>query len=107
MGWEQRERGGRYYTRSYREGDRVLKEYVGAGPIAEIAAKRDEEERLRREEEGRGWRARCEELEALEEPVEELCEVSDLLARAALIAAGYHQHHRSEWRERREPKQPE
>jgi hypothetical protein len=106
MGWGQRERGGRYYTRSYREGDRVLKEYVGTGPLAEIAAERDAKERRRREEKARAWRARCEDLEALEKPVEELCEASELLGCAALLVAGYHQHH-GEWRKRREPKQPE
>ena len=107
MGWEQRERGGLYYTRSRRVDGRVVREYVGAGPLAEFAALRGAEERRQREEEERAWRAEYEHLEALEKPVEELCELADLLAHAALIAAGYHQHHGGEWRKKREPKTPE
>jgi hypothetical protein len=107
MGWEERKRGGHYYTRSRRVDGQVLKEYIGAGPLAQIAAERDALDRRQREEEASAWRAECERLEALEEPVEELCEVADLLARATLLAAGYHQHHRGEWRKRRGSKTPE
>jgi hypothetical protein len=47
-----------------------------------------------------------ERLEALDEPTEELCEATELLARATLLASGYHQHKRGEWRQRRETKDP-
>jgi hypothetical protein len=99
--WERRERGGLYYTRSREEGGRVVREYVGAGPVAELAAKTDALKRLRHEEEAKAWREERESLEALDRPVEELCETAEILARATLLAAGYHQHHRSEWRKKR------
>jgi hypothetical protein len=41
-------------------------------------------------------------LEALAAPVEELCEASEGIARAVLVASGYHRHNRGEWRKRRE-----
>jgi len=40
-------------------------------------------------------------MEALETPIEELCEATEVLVQAALLAAGYHRHNRGEWRKRR------
>jgi hypothetical protein len=99
--WEKRERGGLYYTRSRKEGGRVIREYIGGGPLGELAAKTDALNRLRREEEAKAWRAERESLEALDHPVEELYEAADVLVQATLLAAGYHQHNRSEWRKKR------
>ena len=82
-------------------GGRVLREYVGTGPLAQLAALTDEEYRLRRQEEASAWREERERMEVLEAPVQELCEAAEVLARAALLAAGYHQHNRGEWRRRR------
>ena len=53
--WEKRQRGGLYYTRSRKVGGRVVREYVGTGPLAGIAALMDEEDRLRRWEAARAW----------------------------------------------------
>lgn len=100
--WERRERGGLYYTRSRKEGGRVVREYVGGGILGELAAQMDAEDRRRREEEAASRREERERLEALSAPVEELCEVAEVIARAALYASGYHQHNRGKWRKRRE-----
>ena len=99
--WEKRERGGLYYTRSRKEGGRVVREYIGTGPLAELAAKTDALKRLRREEEAKAWREERESLKALDQSVEELYEAAEILARATLLAAGYHQHNRGEWRKKR------
>jgi hypothetical protein len=105
--WERRERGGLYYTRSRKEGGRVVREYVGGGILGELAARMDAEERRRRQEEATAWREERKSLEALDAPVEELYRVTEILSRAVFVAAGYRQHNRGEWRMRRGSEGPE
>jgi hypothetical protein len=95
-------RNGRlYYYRHVREGDRVRKVYVGSGELARIAYEQDLVERTiekhRQQEEQEEW----EELEGLASSVEELCEVTEILTRAHLIASGYRRYQRH-WRKRRD-----
>jgi hypothetical protein len=94
VAWEKRERGGRYYTRSRRspEDGRVLREYVGSGALAELAAEADRTKRELAEAEREREKEELERLEALAAPVEELSEAAEILAHAHLIAAGYHRH---------------
>jgi len=54
----------RYYTRSRKVDGWVIREYVGSGPIAEMAAQRDEAEREWRVEEARTWPEEREHLKA-------------------------------------------
>ena len=100
MGWEER-RGRPYYYRARKLGGRVVKEYVGTGRLAELAADLDAEER--RERAVARERARL--AEARDAPafaaLAELGRVLDGLAAAFLIGAGYRRHHRGEWRRRR------
>jgi hypothetical protein len=100
--WERRERGGLYYTRSRKEGGRVVREYVGGGVLGELAARMDAEKRRQREAEKSAQREERERLDALVAPLEELCEAAEVIACAALLASGYHRHNRGEWRKRRE-----
>ena len=100
--WERRERGGLYYTRSRKEGGRVVREYIGGGVLGEIAALEDECERRRREEGVALWKEERQRLEDLMVPLDELCEAAEVLAHAALVVAGYRRHHRGEWRKRRD-----
>jgi hypothetical protein len=102
MAWEKRERGGLYYTRSRKVDGRVVREYVGAGVLGELAALMDAEDRQRREEEMAAWREEQERLEGLAGLVEELCEDVETIARSALLAAGFRRHKRGEWRRRRD-----
>ena len=99
--WERRERGGLYYTRSRKVNGRVVREYVGGGMLGQLAARIDAQERRRREEERASRRDERERIEALEAPVAELCEAAEILARATLVAGGYRQHNRGEWRKQR------
>jgi hypothetical protein len=100
MGWEWRRRGGRYYTRSKKVNGRVVREYVGRGPVAELATLADAERRALREARAAAWRRQKEELAALDDRVQALCDLADLVVTAALLAAGYHRPKR-EWRKRR------
>lgn len=100
MAWE---RG--YYYRVRRENGRVVREYVGHGWHAEIIAQLDELERENASYEKqvaadalRKEKARSDKLDI---NIDALDELADFVARAALIAAGYHQHKRGEWRKRR------
>ena len=100
--WEQRERGGPYYSRSRKEGGRVIREYVGGGMLGELAAWVDAQERRRREQKEARLREERERLDALSARVEEVCDAAEVITRDALLASGYHQHNRGEWRKRRE-----
>jgi hypothetical protein len=98
MGWER----GRYYTRSRKVNGRVVREYVGAGRVAELAAQLDALDRDQREDERDARRAARAEFDALADKLSDLNERCDLITRAALIAAGFHQHKRGEWRKQRD-----
>jgi hypothetical protein len=100
--WERRKRGGLYYTRTRKVNGKVVREYVGGGVLGELAAHMDAEERRLREEEKASRREERERLDALTAPGEELCEAAEVIARAVLLASGYHQHNRGEWRKKRE-----
>src|SRR5262249_4646889 len=97
MGWE---RG--YYYRVRKVNGRVVREYVGAGEVAELVAQMDALEREQRRLEALDQSQEKAELKALDTELKAVNERTDLAARAALLAAGFHQHKRGEWRRRRE-----
>lgn len=101
MGWDRK--GNRfYYSRSKKVGGRVIREYIGTGPLAQLAAKLDAEQRARREAKAAAWRAEKAQLEALDGLMNELHKMANFMTQATLTLAGYHQHNRGEWRRRRE-----
>jgi hypothetical protein len=104
VAWETRQRGGRYYTRSRRSsaklGGRVLREYVGSGPFAELVAEADRVARAEREAQAMRDRWEREKLEALIAPALELSEAAEILTEAHLIAGGFRRH-KGEWRRAR------
>ena len=102
MSWETRGVYGPYYTRSRRVDGRVVREYVGRGPLAEIIAQADEAEReARRLERGRE-REQLEQDRELDQLFSAYSAGVDELLRGVLEAAGYYRHKRGEWRRRRE-----
>lgn len=101
MGWETRRRGGHYYTRSRREGGRVVREYVGSGYTALLAASMDKNER-REKAENRERDAKVRKtMAAVDALIAEAGTEARSTLEAALEAAGYHQHKRGEWRKQR------
>jgi hypothetical protein len=100
MAWESRERGGVYYTRSRRVNGQVVREYIGGGELARIVCESDVISRTLQKANRQQERAELERLEALAAPVGELCEVTEILVRAHLLAGGYHKH-KGEWRRER------
>ena len=96
--------GRKYYYRHRRVGGRPRTVYVGAAgsPAAELAAAADHLRRLGREVAARERHAEQARHREAEAPLLDLCELTDVLARAALVLAGYHRHDRGEWRRCRE-----
>ena len=101
MAWETRPRGGRYYTRSRRINGRVIREYVGAGLAGDLAAAADARARAERHARQAAWRAEWKRIEFALAPLEEYWDSVETLTRASLVLAGYHRHHRGEWRRKR------
>ena len=97
MGWDR----GRYYTRSKKIQGRVVREYVGIGPVAELLAEGDIISRRERETKQAAYRADRQKLSILDSQMDKVNERIDMLANAVLIAAGFRRHNRGEWRKKR------
>src|SRR5262245_36884409 len=94
----------RYYYRNVRAVGRPVRRYAGTGQAGELAAAADGLRRLEREIEAREWRAEQGRQQEAGAPLLRLCGVTGTLIRAALLAAGFHQHDRGVWRRCREPR---
>ena len=101
MAWETRNGGGHYYTRSRRVNGRVVREYVGTGLIAELAAAEDAERHAEREKKRQVWNARKDDSERVAALVDRCTKCVSALTTAVLVNAGFYRHHRGEWRKRR------
>jgi hypothetical protein len=97
MGWDR----DRYYTRSKKVNGRVVREYFGTGHAAEFVALIDDQERERRRHNAAILRDEKSDLTALEADIKALFAQIELVLRAAMLANGYRQYKRGEWRKRR------
>jgi hypothetical protein len=79
----------------------VTSEYRGSGTDALLIDALETIDRDERDEDLRQRRGERKQLDDLERALDEMAERARDLAREALSAAGYHQHHRGEWRKRR------
>src|SRR5262245_1422558 len=102
MAWERRGRNGLYFYKSVRLGGLPRKVYLGRGRAAKTCARLDAQKREQRQAE----RATVAAEQALVAPADhalrDFFALVDLLARATLLLAGYHEHHRC-WRRRHDP----
>lgn len=103
MGWETRQRGGRYYTRSRRVNGRVEREYVGSGVVGELAAELDAIDREHRLQQAAQRREHQQESIDDDNLLKALERITEGIGRGTLLLAGYHQHNRGNWRLRKCP----
>jgi hypothetical protein len=88
MSWEKRGNK-RYFYRTEKRKGRSVRTYYGSGEIAELAATAEALLRVQREIEDRRRKREQQPLATAEALVNELCEQSDRLVRATLVAPGY------------------
>ncbi len=103
MGLEKRNNGAQvYFYRCRRRSSdgQPRKEYIASGELARLIAQGHELRRAIREDERAAERDELENIEEIIAAVLQTCEVVDVLARAHLIAAGFH-YRGGEWRRRR------
>ncbi|QDT64770.1 hypothetical protein [Calycomorphotria hydatis] len=91
MAWEKRQRGRRYYYRSRRVDGRVVKEYFGTGPTAELAAAVDKKTKEKRDLERLQARKLSSEIAAIDTIMRDMDKAITVLSQAVLFAAGFHQ----------------
>ena len=105
VAWELRPSGKRFYYRGRRVGGRVVKEYVGGGPLAVHASNQDGAKRERSEQERATLRERLRQFDAACAPADAALravdEATDARLRDAYEVAGFYRHCRGEWRRRK------
>ncbi len=91
-----------YWYRSKRSGNRVTREYIGRGLVADLMANFDHSERDGVDVERALRRAEIAELDGLNRDVQTAFDAVQEVVKSTLEACGYHQHDRGQWRKRRE-----
>ncbi len=102
MAWETRNGNGRYYTRSRKVNGRVVREYVGCGRYAKLAAQIDARDREKRAQEAADWQAERDALAADRADMRALSAAVEAAVAADLAELGYHKE-RGEWRRAKRP----
>jgi len=100
MAWEKRKGKGKYLYLSRRVDGRVKKKYLGTGSLAQSLFDRLTLARADRYRAAVTARRETERFDQAIVPLLELCDHTELLIKASLLVAGYH-NHRGEWRMRR------
>ena len=101
MALEKRGKSVAYYRSARRDG-KVQRTYVASGYDARLAAAIDAHRRLRERMDREVLRAEIANWSAACASLCEFILLTDLVAKASLLAAGYHRHHQGDWRRRRD-----
>jgi hypothetical protein len=96
-----------YLYRSLRREGRVTSQYGGSGETALLIAAWETIERDSRDLDRWLEQENRRDLDEVNQALDVMVKRGLALAREALTEAGYHQHHRGEWRRRRVPRRPE
>src|SRR2546428_13251065 len=99
MAWERR--GHRlYYYRKVRDGKRVVSSYCGVGPMAELLACADAEERRVRQQRRKTLKLTQDENRSIDQKIMRQAKVIEAVTSFYLLCSGFHKH-RGAWRKRR------
>jgi hypothetical protein len=97
MAWETRGEK-RYFYKNERSGPKVKRRYYRQGQAAELGGATADLRHVQRTIAQREFDIEEARYQEVLVSLLELSEVTDVLARAALLAAGFHQHQRGAWR---------
>jgi hypothetical protein len=100
MAWEQR-KSAKYFYASRRLGRRVRKLYFGRGPHAEVAAAALDAARQQRRQAAAAAREEQAKFQEIDHLLADFHGQSGDWLAPALIAQGFHQHDRGQWRRRK------
>jgi len=101
MSWEQRGGSGWYYTRSRRQGGKLIREYIGAGPSADVASKIDRAAQAKRAAIRAAFFDECRTVRTASEQTREASAAARSNLLSGMAALGFQLHSRGEWRRTR------
>jgi hypothetical protein len=102
MAWQQRGTK-RYLYRSMKQQGRVIRQYLGTGPVAEGYAAAEAEQQAQRQTEAAAWHQTLADQTAIDVQVQRWWEQQALLLQGLLYSEGFYRHDRSVWRKRATP----
>jgi hypothetical protein len=91
-----------YWYQTKRNGQRVTREYIGRGLVADLTANLDQSDRDGVDVERAMRRAEIAKFDGLNRDVQTAFDAVQEVVKSTLEASGYHQHDRGQWRKRRE-----
>jgi hypothetical protein len=104
MAYWQRRGAKRYLTQSRKRHGRIIREYLGTGPVAEALYHVEAMERQQRHAAREAWRQSLADQTAIDAQVQRWWAQQDLLLQALLYSEGCYRHARSTWRKRATPR---